>query len=69
MKYYVYSYIWRRPVDTVFNTGCRLWRGGVIGLFEHITRQPEKWAITSIVEVSKEDYEAARVAGILDSFQ
>lgn len=61
MKYFVYSFLWRNRADDSFkNCSTFLFEGkSVIDLYEHAVKQPEYWCITSVTEITKEEYESA----------
>jgi hypothetical protein len=63
MKYFVYHALWKKPGDSGWNSLSGLHEGTAISLFEEVQSQPEHYCLTCVVEITKEEYEAAMERG------
>ena len=66
MKYFIYSFIWKRPGGQFNSSGTSLFAGeSVVDLYEFNIKQPEEWVITHCQEITKEEYDRADENGII----
>ena len=66
MKYFVYSYLWKRPGYDFTNSGTGLFKGhSIIDLYEHNIGQPEEWVVTHCQEITGAEYNQAEKNGII----
>lgn len=67
IRYYVISYLWQTPKHDrpSFGTGLIRTDEGITGVYEHIIGQPEKWCLTHVAEITREEYEKAKTRGII----
>ncbi len=66
MRYFIFSFLWKTPQMGDWNCGDDLFAGnGIPALYEHAHAQPEKWCVTNVSEISKEEYDAAEARGII----
>ena len=56
-KYYVYAYLWWRRGNDSKNAGFGTHKGSVADLYLKASRQPEVWCITSVSEITEEEYQ------------
>ena len=59
--------MWKTPQHTIpgFGTGLVETENGIVGVYEHVINQPEKWCLTHVHELTKCEYDNAKKAGII----
>ena len=58
--------MWRAKGSDYWNTGTGLQEcKDVIEFFETVSTQPERWVVTSLVEITKEQYDIGKARGII----
>lgn len=66
MKYYIYCYLWKDNSGAIqFATGCYGPTRGISGMYEHVARQSGSYCLTSVHEISENEFNKVKKNGII----